>query len=201
MTIFVSNILIEPTGGFPALVEQLMASRGTVEPVILNHEPEKWRHFLRTTGRLSLNQNSIPGSAQAAGSSSSSGAHGGGGGGGGGMNGGDGDDFPSTGRSPIDSSRRRSQMSDVEIAQLAYKVAVRLGHKNMEGILLDKINDAILKAAEAERSSTDRDRDGDSDCNGYDNDNDNDSNVTPRKGQGKQQRDETEYPPMPSYLL
>ena len=39
-------------GGFPALVDQLQSNRGTVEPVIINHDAAKWREFLRTTGRL-----------------------------------------------------------------------------------------------------------------------------------------------------
>lgn len=43
-------------GGFPALVDQLQSSRGTVEPVIINHDADKWREFVRTTGRLAENQ-------------------------------------------------------------------------------------------------------------------------------------------------
>lgn len=38
-------------GGFPTLVEYLYSSRGTVEPIIINHEEENWRSFLRNTGR------------------------------------------------------------------------------------------------------------------------------------------------------
>jgi hypothetical protein len=38
-------------GGFPALVDYLCTSRGTVEPIIINHEQEHWRTFLRNTGR------------------------------------------------------------------------------------------------------------------------------------------------------
>ena len=38
-------------GGFPALVEQLVAVKGTVEPVVINHDRAKWTEFLRNTGR------------------------------------------------------------------------------------------------------------------------------------------------------
>ena len=37
-------------GGFPLVVEQLLQSRGTVEPVIINHDSEKWIQFLKNTG-------------------------------------------------------------------------------------------------------------------------------------------------------
>lgn len=32
-------------------MEQLLISRGTVEPVIINHDPEKWATFMRVSGR------------------------------------------------------------------------------------------------------------------------------------------------------
>lgn len=38
-------------GGFPALIEQLNVSRGTVEPVVINHDEVQWAKFLRATGR------------------------------------------------------------------------------------------------------------------------------------------------------
>jgi hypothetical protein len=38
-------------GGFPALVNQLILTRGTVEPIIINHEEDKWKEFLKSTGR------------------------------------------------------------------------------------------------------------------------------------------------------
>lgn len=40
-------------GGFPALVEQLMTTRGSVEPIIINHDNDTWTNFLKKTGRLS----------------------------------------------------------------------------------------------------------------------------------------------------
>lgn len=38
-------------GGFPGLVEALFNLRGTVEPVIIQHNVEAWQHFLRYSGR------------------------------------------------------------------------------------------------------------------------------------------------------
>eukprot|EP01039_Chlorochromonas_danica_P008734 gene8733-9624_t len=38
-------------GGFPALVNYLMESRGSVEPIIINHNSKKWEGFLKSTGR------------------------------------------------------------------------------------------------------------------------------------------------------
>jgi hypothetical protein len=40
-------------GGFPTLVEQLMILTGSVEPIILNHDTEKWDKFLISSGRVS----------------------------------------------------------------------------------------------------------------------------------------------------
>ncbi len=37
-------------GGFPSLVAALQSLRGSLEPVIIQHNPEAWEHFLRTTG-------------------------------------------------------------------------------------------------------------------------------------------------------
>jgi hypothetical protein len=39
------------TSGFPALVENLYRQRGHVEPVLINHDPEKWVEFMADTGR------------------------------------------------------------------------------------------------------------------------------------------------------
>jgi len=38
-------------GGFPALIEQLQLLRGTVEPVILDHDADRWVAFLQSSGR------------------------------------------------------------------------------------------------------------------------------------------------------
>jgi hypothetical protein len=39
------------SGGFPALIEQLQLLRGSVEPVILDHDPIRWADFLKSSGR------------------------------------------------------------------------------------------------------------------------------------------------------
>lgn len=39
-------------GGFPALVDYLSSTRGTVEPIVINHDEDKWKRFMRSTGRL-----------------------------------------------------------------------------------------------------------------------------------------------------
>lgn len=33
------------------MVDHLLRSRGTVEPMIVNHDQEKWAEFLKATGR------------------------------------------------------------------------------------------------------------------------------------------------------
>ena len=45
-------------GGFPALVEHLQKFRGSVEPLIVNHESDKWTAFLKSTGRENSSANS-----------------------------------------------------------------------------------------------------------------------------------------------
>ena len=39
--------------GFPKLVEHLLGLQGTLEPIVLNHDPVKWAKYLSSTGRLS----------------------------------------------------------------------------------------------------------------------------------------------------
>jgi hypothetical protein len=38
-------------GGFPALIHQLISTKGKVEPVVVEHEPQKWVEYLKNTGR------------------------------------------------------------------------------------------------------------------------------------------------------
>lgn len=42
-------------GGFPSLVDALNHLRGSLEPVIIQHNPELWRNFLMVTGRTKDN--------------------------------------------------------------------------------------------------------------------------------------------------
>jgi hypothetical protein len=38
-------------GGFPSLIDTLLSSKGKVEPIVVDHDSEKWIEFLRNTGR------------------------------------------------------------------------------------------------------------------------------------------------------
>lgn len=108
-------------GGFPALVNHLKSSRGSVEPVIINHEPEQWDEYLRATGRAQHASAVQEGTMSP--KRKSRVANG----------------VRSEGRElPV--LRRASDLSDVEKLELAVKVAARLGHNHMQAILLEKIN-------------------------------------------------------------
>lgn len=41
-------------GGFPALVQTLMETRGTVEPILYDHNAQQWEAFMAKTGRAQL---------------------------------------------------------------------------------------------------------------------------------------------------
>lgn len=38
-------------GGFPSLITHLLQSRGTTEPLIINHDNEKWINYLNFSGK------------------------------------------------------------------------------------------------------------------------------------------------------
>lgn len=38
-------------GGYPALLHHLSSVRGQLEPLVINHEPEKYAAFMRASGR------------------------------------------------------------------------------------------------------------------------------------------------------
>lgn len=38
--------------GFPKFIEELTAIAGSLEPIVLNHDPNKWEKFLISSGRL-----------------------------------------------------------------------------------------------------------------------------------------------------
>lgn len=98
-------------GGFPALIEQLLSTRGTLEPVVINHDEDKWREFLRSTGRSTglerrEKRNNIKTSASQL----------------------------SFQRAPSE-----KELTDIERLEIALKVAERLQHKYMHAQLLEKI--------------------------------------------------------------
>jgi hypothetical protein len=109
-------------GGFPSLVTQLWQSRGSMEPVIINHDHDRWLNYLVVTGRLhSLKTdlqlskdylNSLP--TETAASTPQAGGAGAGRGG-------------------------TKNNSEVEHARVALEVATRLGHAHMRSILEERI--------------------------------------------------------------
>jgi hypothetical protein len=105
-------------GGFPALIEQLNASRGTVEPVVINHDEVLWAKFLRSTGRdfkTLEEKKSQKGFAN------------------------------SVNRHAIDleeayeKPRTVRDLSSLEVYTYALRVAERMNHSYMKGVLSDRI--------------------------------------------------------------
>jgi hypothetical protein len=110
-------------GGFPALVEQLQATRGTVEPVIINHEEVEWARFLRATGR---DFKTSEGRSTSAAGSSGGKAH----------------SVQKTEESPAAFEKRRTlrDLTKVEVYGFALSMAERLNHKYMTRILSERIS-------------------------------------------------------------
>lgn len=143
-------------GGFPSLIDQLIASRGEVEPVVINHDPERWQKYLISTGRLNQdgskggltgNKTGIQGIAGKLGimragltalktgrgvgagsrSTSSEGDPGG-------------DGMEDGGGAASGGPKKVKDMNELEVAATAYRVAARHGHAHMEAILLERLN-------------------------------------------------------------
>lgn len=105
-------------GGFPALIEQLVASRGTVEPVVINHDEVKWARFLRATGRdfksIETSQRSAAGSSNTVSKQAEN--------------------------APIYEKRRTvKDLSRTQLYQYALTVAERLQHPYMKNIIAEKM--------------------------------------------------------------
>jgi hypothetical protein len=98
-------------GGFPALVDHLMDVRGSVEPIVINHEQQKWETFLRNSGRYfnGLTKSSKGKITKCAPQPSAA--------------------LP----------RRVKDMSQLEILKLALPVAERLNHHVFYRVMLEKI--------------------------------------------------------------
>jgi hypothetical protein len=115
-------------GGFPLVVEQLLESRGTVEPFIINHDSEKWIKFLKNTGReyntlaASMAARRLLRKQQDADINFKN------------------SKVDPQDRNPQD-ARRLSDLSLVEIHRAALRAAERLGHKDMILILKAKIGE------------------------------------------------------------
>ena len=101
-------------GGFPALVSQLFQSRGKVEPVIINHDHDKWSNFIVISGRSHCSSD-----LQAAREAQI---------------------LKRSKKYPMNSSFKMSHdLSEMESTNIALEVATRLGHNHMRKILEDKM--------------------------------------------------------------
>jgi hypothetical protein len=113
-------------GGFPSLVEALFNLRGTVEPIIIQHNAEAWQYYLRCSGRVQ----EIP--RKSAGSVDDNSSDGGS----------DGTKKSSGGKSATQFQfpvKKLKDMNELERAKTAYKVAVSLNHDRMAAVLKIKI--------------------------------------------------------------
>jgi hypothetical protein len=122
-------------GGFPALIDTLLSVKGKVEPIVVDHESEKWIEFLRNTGRyqekslFSSTLSPFPFSGQGKSSKmiSSKG-------------------FSSSSSfdenhesSPYKKYKEEKDLTSIERYELALVVANRLEHKEMKRILEEKL--------------------------------------------------------------
>ena len=107
-------------GGFPSLVDALNHLRGSLEPVIIQHNPDLWRYFLTATGRYKgIEKSPIREKDRRA------------------MNG-------STPYQPTENSaaiKKVKDMSYTEKTKLALSVAISLNHVHMSNILQKRIAD------------------------------------------------------------
>jgi hypothetical protein len=121
--IFNNLINFNHLGGFPALIEYLISTKGTVEPVVINHDQDKWNKFLNATGRLiqsndkvkngNINHNYLTGNAN---------------------NNEDGDN----------KIKKSSELSQLETLQYAIETSGKYNHLHMKKLLIEKVN-MILK--------------------------------------------------------
>jgi hypothetical protein len=117
-------------GGFPALIEQLVASRGTVEPVVINHDEDQWARFLRSTGRdYKTIEQSRRGSMNNTVNKNADNS------------------------APYEKRRTVRDLSKLEVYKYALKVADRLNHPFMRGIIAEKVN-ALDAAGQQDVDST-----------------------------------------------
>lgn len=100
-------------GGFPSLVQQLITLRGTVEPLVINHNSELWEEFLRTSGREKYSLNASKKTSPRA--------------------------TAITGKIEL-VAKTYADLTELEIAEIALQTALRLGHDHMARILQLKIS-------------------------------------------------------------
>jgi SH3-like domain-containing protein len=98
------------------LVEQLQTSRGSVEPIIINHDTDKWREYLDISGKSKYQLDLQPGRSNTSLSSQKE------------------------KKKHLKSQRHnKSNSSVVTDIEVALDVANRLGHTQMKQILEDKL--------------------------------------------------------------
>jgi hypothetical protein len=118
-------------GGFPALVEYLISTRGTVEPIIINHDDKKWQQFLRSTGRLQDVPPKLKKTSIMANSSSSA-------------------STPWSPSKPNQGSPASGGTDELREIEIAISVASRLDHPHMLTILSDRLKQLVGSKASSE---------------------------------------------------
>lgn len=134
-------------GGFPSLVEALFNLRGSVEPVIIQHNVEAWQHYLRFSGRGQVILPMPSGSRSFDDGYSSDGD--------GETSGQKSNNRPRGKNSAASTSilqfplKKLKDMDELERAKTAYKVAVSLRHERMAAVLKLKISSMGEKSPDA----------------------------------------------------
>lgn len=102
-------------GGFPALVQALLQRRGTVEPVLMNHDALRWERYLKATGREEYLPMRYEASARGTGE---------------------------TGRSdsPLRQHVNYQELSELERLNLALRTSKSYGHNTVTRIVSEKID-------------------------------------------------------------
>ena len=120
-------------GGFPELVHHLQSTRGTVEPVIINHDPDRWQEFLRATGRSAKSSPVLPPVTTALASDTSN------------------------DKQATSDGSKGGAMEEAALAMVAMRVATRLGHLHMAAMLrkkLESLGVANIDFSEASSGTT-----------------------------------------------
>lgn len=107
------NLVSVLDGGYPALVDQLLLSRGSVEPVVVDFDLQLWKEFMQSTGRAEAMESQKKARQSAAAT------------------------FPEKNRS----SSIGKVLTEEQRLLVALKVALRLEHKHTENILRKMLQD------------------------------------------------------------
>lgn len=113
-------------GGFPALIEYLMSTKGTVEPVVINYDQDKWKAFLKNTGRLNQSIDKVNNNINSNNSHNYLTGN---------------KNNNEDGENKI---KKSSELSQLETLQYAIEASVKYNHLHMKKLLTEKVN-LILK--------------------------------------------------------